>query len=185
MQPHSTSLVALLKGIVYDSHKDVWQNLLEYEGDVRKHFLPFGVDLYLDKSEGHAFLKQKEFDPETEMPRLIERRPISFLLTLTCLILRKYLLENDAAGASSRAIISKQQIIERVKPFLFDTSDEAKQVGKIETQISRVIDEGFLRPLENEVDTYEIRRIIKAFIDADKVEEFLTKLKQYAEQSAS
>lgn len=185
MNPHSISLIALLKGIVYDSQKETWENLVEHEGDVKKYFSPIGLELYLDKSEGHAFLKQKELDPDAEIPRLIERRQISFLLTLTCLTLRKFLLENDAAGASTRAIITKQQIIDRIKPFLFDTTDEAKQVAKIETQITRVMEEGFLRPLENEVNTFEVRRIIKAFIDADKVEEFLAKLKLYAEQSAS
>ena len=97
-----------------------------------------------------------------------------------CLMLRKFLLENDAAGTSSQAIIERQEIIERIRPFLSETSDEAKQIEKIETQIKRVIEEGFLRPLENEPDRYEVRRIIKSFIDADKVEELLYKLRTYA-----
>jgi len=180
INPHSISLIALLKGIVFEAQKEVWENLIDYEGDVRKYFSAVGLYLHLDKPEGHAFLKQKEFEPGFELPRLIERRQLSFQLTLMCLMLRKFLLENDAAGTSSRAIIERQEIIERIRPFLSETSDEAKQIEKIETQIKRVIEEGFLRPLENEPDRYEVRRIIKSFIDADKVEELLHKLRTYA-----
>lgn len=180
--PHSISLIALLKGIVFESQKDIWENLIDYEADVRKYFNPLGLSLHLDKPEGYAFLKQQEFEPGFEMPRLIERRQLSFQLTLLCLTLRKFLLENDAAGTSSRAIITKQEIIDRVKPFLNDSMDEAKQAEKIELQIKRVIEEGFLRPLENETDRYEVRRIIKAFIDADKVEELLSKLREYTNE---
>ncbi|MEO5975526.1 MAG: DUF4194 domain-containing protein [Chryseolinea sp.] len=177
--PHSISLIALLKGIVFESQKDIWVNLIDYEADVRKYIDALGLYLHLDKSEGYAFLKQADFEPGFEMPRLIEKRQLSFQLTLICITLRKFLLENDAAGTSARAIISKQEIIERVKPFLSDTPDEAKRAEKIETQIKRVVEEGFLRPLENEVDRYEVRRIIKAFIDADKVEELLLRLREY------
>lgn len=180
--PHSISLIALLKGIVFESQKDVWENLVDHEGDVKKYFSSIGLSLHLDKPEGYAFLKQQEFEPGFEMPRLIERRQLSFQLTLLCLTLRKFLLENDAAGASSRAIITKQEIIDRIKPFLSESPDEAKQSEKIELQIKRVVEEGFLRPLENEPDRYEVRRIIKAFMDADKVEELLVKLREYSRE---
>jgi len=178
--PHSVSLIALLKGIVFESQKDIWENLIDHEADVRKYFNPLGLTLHLDKPEGYAFLKQQDFEPGFEMPRLIERRQLSFQLTLICLTLRKFLLENDAAGTSARAIITKQEIMDRIKPFLNESPHEAKQAEKIETQIKRVVEEGFLRPLENETDRYEVRRIIKAFIAADKVEELLVRLREYA-----
>jgi hypothetical protein len=180
--PYSKALVALMKGILYDTNKDTWENLLRYEGDIKKYFYSLGLELRTDRSEGYAYLRQIEFEPEVEMPKLVEKRPLSFQLTLLCLLLRKYLLQNDAAGTSSRAILTRQQINEMMMPFLPDSNDEAKQVEKIDTQIKRIIEEGFLRPLENTPDTFEIRRIIKAFIDADKVEELLLKLKDYSSQ---
>src|SRR5262245_12143410 len=96
--PHSISLIALLRGIVFESHKEVWENLVDHEADVKKYFYTIGLSVHLDKAEGYAFLKQQEFEPGFEMPRLIERRQLSFQLTLLCLALRKFLLENDAAG---------------------------------------------------------------------------------------
>ena len=178
--PHSIALITLLKGIIYDSQKEVWQNLLDHEADIKKYFTSIGLDVYLDRSEGFAFLKQKEFEPGFELPRLIERRPLSFPLTLLCLILRKYLLENDAAGTSTRAFLSKQQIVDRIKLYLPDAPDEAKQVEQIEKQIKRIVEEGFLRPLENEQDIYEVKRIIKEFINAETVENLLIRLKEHA-----
>ena len=180
--PYSKSLIALMKGILYDTSKDIWENLSRYEVDIKKYFSAIGLELYLDRAEGYAFLKQIDFEPEVEVSRLIEKRQLSFPLTLLCLQLRKYLLQNDAAGTSSRAILTRQQIIQMMTPFLPDSNDEAKQVEKIEVQIRKIIDEGFLRPLENTPDTYEIRRIIKAFIDADKVEGLLLKLREYSQQ---
>jgi hypothetical protein len=180
--PYSKALIALLKGIVYESHRDIWENVCRYESDTRKYFSALGLELYIDRSEGYAFLKQIEFEPEAEAPRLIEKRQLSFLLTLLCLQLRKYLLQNDAAGTSSRAILTRDQIIQMMLPFLSDSHNEAKQVEKIDLQIRKVVEEGFLRPLENNPDTFEIRRIIKAFIDAERVEGLLFKLKEYSLQ---
>ena len=54
IKEHSLSLIALLKGVVYDHHKNVWANLVEYESDVRKYFSTIGLELWLDKSEGYA-----------------------------------------------------------------------------------------------------------------------------------
>ena len=51
-QGYSLSLIALLKGIVYSHQKEVWDNLLRFEPDVKKYFLTVGLDLFLDKSEG-------------------------------------------------------------------------------------------------------------------------------------
>src|SRR5437870_5510969 len=97
-QGHSLSLIALLKGIVYNHQKDVWENLLRYEPDVKKYFHPIGLELFLDKSEGYAFLRQQDQvdETETQLPRLAEKRQLNFLTSLLCVVLRKYLLEHDA-----------------------------------------------------------------------------------------
>ena len=48
-QKYSLSLIALLKGIVYNHQKEVWENLLHYEPDVKKYFDPIGLELFFDK----------------------------------------------------------------------------------------------------------------------------------------
>jgi hypothetical protein len=182
-QGYSVSLIALLKGIVYNHQKEIWENLLQYEPDVKKYFQPIGVELFLDKSEGYAFLKQKEWEEEdAALPRLTEKRQLNFMVSLLCIVLRKYLLEQDAQGGSVRSIINEQEIINRTKVFLPSINDEAKQQEKIVSTINRVIDLGFLRKLDNQEKNYEIHRIIKGFVNADVIDDSLKKLREYAQE---
>lgn len=179
MEKAGLALINLLKGVVYENDRETWEQLIKYEYDIQNYFKQIDLLVYIDKSEGYAYLKQIEHEEENEMPRIIERRQLNFHTTLLCLLLRKYLLENDSEGTSKRAIIKKGEIIELIKVYLPLTNDEVKQVAKIETYINKIISEGFLRKVDGAEDTYEVKRIIKAFINADVVEDTLEKLKLY------
>jgi len=183
-KPYSHILVALLKGIVYSHNEKVWDELLkpENEADVKKYFADINLELIIDKSEGYAYLKQRQSeDDEEEAPKLIERRQLNFHVSLLCLLLRKHLIENDREGESTKAILTKEEIIQLVKPFYKETTNEANQQKQMEAAMKRVIDEGFLRKMKTEDEQYEINRIIKAFVNADVVKDSLEKLKSYAE----
>jgi hypothetical protein len=78
IQEFSISLITLLKGILYNHQKEAWENLLRYESEVKKYFSAIGLEVYIDKSEGYAYLQQKELDEEMEIPRLGERRQLNF-----------------------------------------------------------------------------------------------------------
>lgn len=184
-KPYSHILVALLKGIVYSHNEKVWDELLkpENEADVKKYFADINLDVILDKSEGFAYLKQRvSEDEEEETPKLIQKRQINFHVSLLCLLLRKHLIENDREGESSKAILSKEEIINLIKPFYKETTNEANQQKQIETAITKVVEEGFLRKMKTEDEQYEINRIIKAFVNADVVKDSLEKLQAYANQ---
>ncbi len=181
LKEYSLSLITLLKGVVYDTQKAAWANLIEYEPDVKKYFSTIGLDLFIDKSEGYAYLKQIEFEEEIDIPKVAEKRQLNFHVSLLCIVLRKYLLEHDAQGGTVRAIISQQEIINRVKLFMPSAPDEVKQTDKIIATINKVILEtGFLRKLEDNTDTYEIHRIIKGFVNADEIDDTLKRLETYA-----
>lgn len=184
-KPYSHILVALLKGIVYSHNEKVWNELLkpENEADVKKYFADINLELIIDKSEGYAYLKQRQSeDEEEEAPKLIERRQLNFHVSLLCLLLRKHLIENDREGESTKAILTREEIIQLVKPFYKETTNEANQQKQIEAAMKRVIDEGFLRKMKTEDEQYEINRIIKAFVNADVVKDSLDKLQTYARQ---
>lgn len=57
LKEYSLSLISLLKGVVYDHQKPAWTNLVDHEADVKKYFSTIGLELFMDKSEGYAFLK--------------------------------------------------------------------------------------------------------------------------------
>ncbi len=179
---YSLSLITLLKGILYNHQKDAWENLLQYEPEIKKYFSAIGLEVYIDKSEGFAYLRQNEPEEELLIPRLAEKRQLNFFTSLLCIVLRKYLLEQDAQGGSVRAIITQQEIINRTKMFLPSASDEAKQQDKIIATINKVIDIGFLRKLEGTSDNYEIHRIIKGFVNAAVIDEMLQRLERHASE---
>lgn len=182
-KPYSNILVALLKGVVYRDDK-YWDELAPNEADIKKYFADIYLDVIIDKSEGYAYLKQKDTeDEEEETPKLIEKRQLNFYVSLLCLLLRKHLIENDSEGESTKAYLTRDEILNLVKPFYRETTNEASQIKQMDAAIKRVVDEGFLRKMKTEDEQYEVNRIIKAFVNADVVKDSLEKLKTYANQT--
>ncbi len=179
-KPYRNSLVALLKGIVYSADKQ-WNELLQNEADIKKYFADIYLDVIIDKSEGYAYLKQKESEgeEEDEIPKLIEKRQLNFHVSLLSLLLRKHLIENDSEGESTKAVLSRDEIVNMMKPFYKETTNEAYQVKQMDTAIRKVEEEGFIRKMKTEDELYEINRIIKAFVNADVVMDSLEKLKRH------
>src|SRR5258708_3539694 len=83
-------LVHLLKGVLYrDQHPQVWHDLEALEAQVMDYFKAVGLDLMIDQAEGFAYLKQAPLDEDSGIPRLIQRRPLGYALSVLCVLLRK------------------------------------------------------------------------------------------------
>ena len=191
----STLLIGLLKSVLYrDSDERQWATLLKLQARVRDYVTVLNLDLVLDEAEGYAFLKSRpepdDDDPAPRLPRLVARRPLSFVVSLLLALLRKKLAEADAGGGDTRLILSRDDIVELVRVFLPDGSNDAKLIDQIETTINKVVDLGFLQKLKPAGGTaaapatYEVRRIIKAFVDAQWLAEFDARLATYRSQLA-
>jgi len=178
-------LVQLLKGVIYeDRHHKYWLSLLQLQAAVRDYFRVIGLELYLDEAEGYAFLKQQEIDEEKPIddliPRLITRRSLTFPVSLLLVLLRKRLAEEDAMGGETRVVLSREQIIDMSLLFMPEQRNEARLNDQINAAINRVIDYGFLRKLsKGDTNMLEIRRILKAFVDAQWLDEFQQHLDHY------
>lgn len=165
-------LVSLLKGVIYQEDDTArWKTLFDLEAQVRDYFAVLGLDLIVDEAEGYAFLQSppETDDEKSAIPRLIARRQLSFPVSLLLALLRKKLAEFDAAGSDTRLILSREEIIDLLRVFLPESSNEARIVDQVDRHISKVRELGFLRPLKTEDKQqphYEVRRIIKSFIDA-------------------
>ncbi len=183
----SPLLVHLLKGVLYQERKpELWGDLLRYMGSVREYFGLIGLEVFLDESEGYAFLRQIEAadDETTLLPRLIQRRQMSYPVSLLLVLLRKKLVELDAGGAETRLIVSREQIVETVRVFLPETSNEAKVITSIDRHINKLKDYGFLRKLKGDDQRYEVHRIIRALVDGQWLSDFNTRLEQYHDHAA-
>jgi hypothetical protein len=182
----STLVISLLKGVIYrEGNELLWADLIGLQSRVRDYVGVLGLDLTLDESEGYAFLKSRseltEEDVERKVPRLVARRPLSFPVSLLLALLRKKLAEFDASGGDPRMVLMRDEIVELVRVFLPDSSNEAKLIDQIDTHISKIVELGFLRRLKSASGpiSYEVRRILKAFVDAQWLAEFDARLAQY------
>ncbi len=181
----SPLLVHLLKGVLYrDQQEALWQTLLTLQSRVRDYVAVLGLELVLDEAEGYAYLRQVErADDDQGPPRLVPRRQLSYPVSLLLALLRKKLAEHDASGGDPRLILTQEQIVELVRLFLPDTANEAKLVDRVQGDINKVIELGFLRRLRGQSGRYEVRRILQSFVDAQWLGEFEQRLKAYREQA--
>lgn len=173
----------LMKGVVYrDTHDRAWHSLLELQPQARDYVDVLGLQVVVDEAEGYAFLRQRPVDSDdsASLPRLIPRRALSFHVSVLLALLRKKLAEFDAQGAETRLMLTRDQMVEMVRVFLPETSNEARLIDQIDAYINKVVELGFLRPAKNSEQTYEVRRILKAFVDGQWLADFDTKLAEYA-----
>ena len=190
----SALLIGLLKSVVYrENDERHWATLLNLQARVRDYVGVLNLELVLDEAEGYAYLKSRSVtddddDPAAQLPRLVARRPLSFAVSLLVALLRKKLAEFDAGGGDIRLVLSRDEIVELVRIFLPAGPNEARLIDQIDTTINKVVDLGFLQKLKVTgaaapgLAMYEVRRILKAFVDAQWLAEFDTRLAAYQMQ---
>jgi hypothetical protein len=173
----------LMKGVVYrDTHEKAWQHLVQLVPRVSDYVATLGLVVVVDESEGYAFLRSKPEDPDDDdsIPRLIPRHALSFHTSLLLALLRKKLAESDAADDGYRLILSRDQILDMMLMFMRTSSNEAKITDQIDRTISKVVDLGFLRRMPKQDNQFEVRRVLKAFVDGQWLSEFDARLADYA-----
>lgn len=179
----SRVLIGLMKGVVYrESDAPLWQDLLALQARARDYVALLGLELILDEAEGHAFLRTRPLaEGEPELPRLVQRRALSFPVSLLLALLRKKLAEFDAGGGDTRLILTRDEVVELIRVFLPSGSNEAKLIDQVETHLNKIIELGFVRRLKapGGDQAYEVRRILKAFVDAQWLAEFDQRLLAY------
>ncbi|MEK6747950.1 MAG: DUF4194 domain-containing protein [Pseudomonadota bacterium] len=189
----SALVVPLLKGVIYqETDAATWNALLNLQARVRDYIVVLGLELMLDEAEGYAFLRARavaDDDAAAKLPRLVARRPLSFLVSLLLALLRKKLAEFDASGGATRLVLSRMEIVELIRVFLPESSNEAKLIDQVDTHLNKIVELGFLRRLKStagvsdaQTATYEVRRILKAFVDAQWLADFDIRLVAYQDQ---
>jgi len=190
----SQLMVQLLKGVLYrEDDERLWTSLLRLQARVREQAAVLLLDLVLDEAEGYAFFRSRPDADESEgamrLPRLVARRPLSYPVSLMLALLRKRMAEFDASGGDTRLVLSRDDIAELMRLFLPDGTNEARLIDQVDATVSKVVDLGFLRRLKPAAGAgaqggadrgqYEVRRILKAFVDAQWLAEFDARLEVY------
>ncbi len=187
--------VRLLKGVIYqEADPQLWGRLIGLQTNVRDYVSVLGLELVLDEAEGYAFLRSRSASEADDgvvdaIPRLVARRPLSFPVSLLLALLRRKLAEFDASGGDTRLVLTREEIVEMVRVFLPDSSNEVRLVDQIEQHLTKIVELGFLRRLKpaagqagGQSALYEVRRILKAFVDAQWLADFDARLAAYQMQ---
>jgi len=91
------------------------------------------------------------------------------------------LQERGAAnGLEGLRWLNRDQMTEMIRVFLPATSNEARLTDQIDAHINKAVELGFLRPAKNSEQVYEVRRILKAFVDGQWLADFDARLAEYA-----
>jgi Domain of unknown function (DUF4194) len=182
----SVVVINLMKGPVYrDSHERTWNALLRVRREVADHVAVLNLQVIVDEAEGYAYLRSRPADEdEEELPRLVARRPLSFHVSVLLAVLRKRLAEFDASSSDTRLVISRDQMVEMLRVYLPASSNEARLVDSIDGHINRAVDLGFLRRLHNQEEVFEVRRILKAFVDGQWLADLDRRLDDYLDELA-
>ncbi|NMO20316.1 DUF4194 domain-containing protein [Pyxidicoccus fallax] len=177
----SLVLVALMKGVVYqEGDPTLWQGLLNLHPRVREHVAVLGLQLVLDEREGYAYLRQQPTaEGGAEVPHLVARRQLSYGVSLLLALLRKKLAEAEATAHGGRLVLRREDILELVRLFLPEGTNEARMMDRLDADLAKVVELGFLRKLRGGDEAYEVRRILKAFVDAQWLDTFQQKLADY------
>lgn len=184
----SAVVVPLLKGVLYFEGSPVlWNALLNLQARVRDYTAVLGLELVLDEAEGYAFLRSRaEADDDGSAGlRLVARRQLSFPVSLLLVLLRKKLAEFDAGGGETRLILSRDDVVEMVRVFLPEGSNEAKLIDQVDAHLNKIAELGFVRRLRAQEQMIEVRRILKAFVDAQWLADFEQRLAAYQSHASS
>jgi len=186
VMPYAPVVLKLLQNPLFSDETASWNLLLANLTPVQEYFARIGLEVRLDEEDGYAYLHQPVLEDDQgqsiALPRLTRRDRLTYSTTLLCVLLREWLDQFESTHLDSgKCTITDDQVRELLVPFLLARTDERALQRRIDTTIERLVDLGFLKRMPNtEKPAYfEVRRILKAKIDAEKLVEIKEKLVRY------
>ncbi|MGA7689753.1 MAG: DUF4194 domain-containing protein [Jiangellales bacterium] len=180
----SAAVVPLLRGIVQaDEHPTAWEAVLRLAPQALDYLRPLGLEVTVDEAEGYAYVVPIEpMEGESDVPRLIARRQLSYRVSLMLALLRRRLLELDSQGDETRLVLTRDEAVELVRTHHPLRLQEAKLADAVEADLNKIVELGFLRRLRGQAHTFEVRRVLKAFVDAQWLADFDQRLAAYLDE---
>ena len=179
----ATAIIHLMEGVVYrESQEGTWTVLDRHGSAIRDHFATIGVNVIMNETEGFAYLRSEEPEEGTEpLPRLVRRRKLTFNVSLLLVLLREQLASFESKGGEGRLVLTRDQVVEMLRVFLADSTNEARVIDRVDATIGQAGKLGFLRELRGQPGHWEVRRVLRAYVDAETLNDFAARLDQYAD----
>ena len=183
--PFTPVLIKLLKGPVEYLEKTAWDQLLTYQNELTRFLQGLGLVLVLEKEDGYAFLEQIRLDEEENVAGWIRRVALGYEESVLLVLLRDMMAEFEVGEVSTRELIKKRrEIKEYAELFFKENPSRVKFIRDLDRLIDRAEEMDFLEKVESsdliDEEKFRIKKIIKARVDNEILENFKQQLTQHA-----
>lgn len=183
--PSSFVKAKLLREPIYREDLELWAALRTQLDEIRRYFRDIGQELFFDEGEGFAFIRQLELETDDPIPRLVQKRPLSYHATLLLVCLREELLRfESSADDSTRLIKARTDLYNLVSAFVPESNNQVRDLRSLDNAIARLEDCGLLRAVNAEREAFEVMRIIKARLTPAELEDIKERLQRHAQPNA-
>lgn len=184
--PFAAAIIKLLQGPVYADDKNIWRELTQWPSAIQEYFGKIGMELVINEQDGFARVLQPETEEHDDnpLPRLMKKQTLNYEATLLAVILREGLEEFDIKSDGNKFYLTQKEIKERIELFYKEQTNKSKLWKDLSKPITNLLTIGILKlnredAANKDNNKYEVKRIIKAFISNEKLEEIKNKLNNY------
>ena len=180
--PWAKTAVRLLQGPVFADQQETWDELNQYQVELIQYFERIALEPIIDKRDGYAYLKQIPLDDDGATIGLVQRRPLTYDLSLVCVLLREWMDEFEASDTETANLyITARQFRERIELFFKEKANELKFVKELNRHLDQCEKMGFIKMISRgksnpDDNRYEVKRIIKARITNEELTQFKAQL---------
>ena len=187
-QDSNLAAVGLLKGAVYSGDQPAWSLIKTHRKELGDYFARLGLRLVVDENDGFAYLRQLDEDEQIDgyekLPRLVNRKPLTYEQTLLAIILRDELRRFDGVMTDSvRCIVTADQLYDAYRDFFTSAGDEKRVRDKFQAALRKLDQFGFLKKITSDPDEYEVKPILKARFSLERLDEVKEKLANHFDNS--
>lgn len=177
--------IKLLKGPIEYLEKNTWEKLMQYKGELIAFLQQLGLTLVLDEQDGYAYIKHSINEEDSAGVSWVQRRSLTYDESVMLVLLRDMMAEFEVGEATYRELIKKRrEIKEYAELFFKENASRVKMLKDIDRLIDRAEENGFLEKSENhdvaDEQKFRIKKIIKARVDSEVLEEFKQQLTAHA-----
>lgn len=186
--PYTPVFIKLLKGPVEYVEKSAWEKLLLYKTALTRFVQQLGLTLVLDETDGYAYLTHYATDEEEEAGiSWVQRRPLTYDESVLLVLLRDMMAEFEVGEVTARELIKKRrEIKEYAELFFKENVSRVKFIKELDRLIDKAEENGFLDKTEHndiaDEQKFRIKKIIKAKVDTEILDQFKQKLSEHAAQ---
>lgn len=168
----SQPAVRLLQGVVESDDGRAWDLLLTNLTQLENYFARLGLRVIVDEEEGFAYLRQ--LTPEESplgydtLPKLFRATRLSYGQTLASVLLRDALRRfEEEETRDERCVVEESQLLDSWKVFFPQHEDDVKLARELRAALNKLEELGFVRKFGEDDDSWEVRKILKARLNAE------------------